>query len=198
MKLSCLQLPLLGCIAILFATSWTSPAIAQTSDSIALPNQPVEMVVLRYDPGENTFLATISFAVPEQQTQEYTVQVPYTEEVNGETRTMMRTETRTRTVTVMRMVMEERAFAIDGVSFASVSGKKVDDMNAIKKFLSEPKPALLTYYEDELAPYYKEVFKPNTIVMQVVQQMNAPAPAPEPAFAPATAPMPAPEPASGG
>lgn len=172
-----------------FALLLSSLAVAQdTGSSLTPPKQDLQFAVVRYDAAESSILATLNRIVYETVEQTYTVQVPYTVTGDGGTKTEMRQETRTRTVTVERPVTEEVLYRLEDVSFSSVSGKRVTDLEPVKRFLQTPRPTVITNQQEVLGSYFQQIFKPTTIVMHV-KASNVSAPTPDASALPAPAPI---------
>lgn len=112
-------------------------------------------------------------AVATNVAQQYQVQVPYTEVVDGKKVPRTRVETRTRTLTVYRgktettMSVNSTKMALDKVTCFSVDGKELTE-ETIKKRLSERKPVFLVSSADAISfEYFKYLLKEDSIFVVV-------------------------------
>ncbi len=112
--------------------------------------------------------------VPVQQT--FTVQVPYTELVDGKQVTRTRSETRTRTVEVIRgpskIIAQQvkETVQLDEVSCFSSDGEPLK-AKTVKKRLAERAAIILFQDKEQIHPFFKELVKPETVFIV----MNSPA-----------------------
>ena len=106
----------------------------------------------------------------EQKTETYTVNVPYTETVDGRNVTRMRQEKRTRTVSVTRGETETKtsidsnSYDMEKIKCYSVDGSEMPQ-EAIQKKLGERKPVVLINNVEGIVPYFKQLLKEDTIFM---------------------------------
>lgn len=112
----------------------------------------------------------IEYAKRELVTTTYSVNVPYTENVDGKPVTKSRTEMRTQTIPVMRGKTETvtktktKSYKMDSVKCFSVDGTELDSA-AVKKRLSENCPVILINSHQAITPYFEAVLKPETLFM---------------------------------
>lgn len=106
----------------------------------------------------------------EMVTRPYTINVPYTEIVDGKPTTRMRQETRTRTVQVMRGKTETKSktvsssYQFSDVAAYSVTGKKLEE-SAMKDRISDRAPVILVNSPKAISPYFEAILKPGTIFL---------------------------------
>jgi hypothetical protein len=101
-------------------------------------------------------------------TQEYQIQIPYTETINGKNVTKMRTETRTRTVvayrgktnTTSRVIEQE--YDSKSVKCFSVNGTELSQAE-IQKRLADRQPVVLINSEQAISPYFETILHPNAM-----------------------------------
>lgn len=112
----------------------------------------------------------IEYAKKETVTAIYSIQVPYTEMVDGKTVTKSRSETRTRTVNVMRGTTETTAkikkttYKLDSVKCFSVDGTELESSD-IKERMAEKCPVILINSKKAIGPYFEAILKPETLFM---------------------------------
>ncbi len=107
--------------------------------------------------------------VQEEVTQAYVVRVPYTEETerDGErvTENKYREETRTRTVTVTRMIRQTSlSHAWDELSFVDPYGDKISLGDARGHFETK-QPFVAMYDGQELDPYFQHVLRDDIVIV---------------------------------
>ena len=119
---------------------------------------------------EEDNIPVIKTARTEQKTETYTVNVPYTEVVDGRSITKMRQEKRTRTVSVTRGETETKTsidsetYELGKIKCFSVDGSELSQ-KAIQKRLGERQPVILINSPKGIAPYFKKLLKEDTIFM---------------------------------
>ena len=112
----------------------------------------------------------VDYARPESVRKTYSVKVPYTEVVDGESVTRIRIETRTATIQVLRGTTETEAktetisYKMAKVKCFSVDGTELDPA-ATKKRLSENSPVILINHQNAIAPYFEAILKPNALFL---------------------------------
>ena len=111
-------------------------------------------------------------------TQNYVVQVPYIEMVEGKPVAKMRTETKTRTIPnahvwkvvnedgteVERLTRISTTFKADQIACFDVSGIRIS-AEAIKGRLEERTPVIVVGDATAIAPYFKQILRPEAIFM---------------------------------
>ena len=112
----------------------------------------------------------IDYAKNEKVRSTYSINVPYTEMVDGKAVTRMRVETRARTMQVLRGTTEtmakteKKSYKMANVKCFSVDGTELDPA-AAKKRLSENSPVILINGPKAIAPYFEAILKPNALFM---------------------------------
>ena len=112
----------------------------------------------------------VEYAKQESVTTTFSIQVPYTEIVDGKPVTKTRTETRTRTINVMRgktktiAQTKKRTCKIESVKCFSVEGTELESSD-IKKRLAENCPVILINSRNAIGPYFEAILKPETLFM---------------------------------
>lgn len=107
--------------------------------------------------------------------QEYQIQIPYTETVNGKSVTKVRSENRTRTViayrgktnTTSKVVANE--YETDAVKCFSVDGTELDQAE-ISKRLADRQPVVLINSEKAISPYFESILHPNAMFVVTPKQ----------------------------
>lgn len=107
----------------------------------------------------------VQVPITETVEQTYTVEVPYTEEINGKTVNKKRQETRTRTINVTRFVIETQSAQLMGFEFSTLTGEKVRDSAKLRKHLAEMRPALMMAGTEPLPEYYRPFFADGIVVI---------------------------------
>ena len=112
----------------------------------------------------------VEFAKQEMVTINQTMQIPYTETVDGVPVQRMRSVQRQQTAMVMRGktettgVAKTDSYAVDAVQCFAVDGTAIES-DLIKKRLAENSPVILINSEQAISPYFEAILKPNTIFM---------------------------------
>ena len=102
--------------------------------------------------------------------QTYTLNVPYTEMVDGVPTTRTRMETRTRTMQVTRGKTETKgktvssSYKIEEIKAYTVAGKELDE-EAIKDRIAERAPVIVINSEKAISPYFEAILKPGTLFL---------------------------------
>ena len=107
--------------------------------------------------------------------QSYQVNVPYTENVDGEEIARTRSEMRTRTVTVYRgktnttAKIQSKAYPLKEVKCFGIDGSQLDE-DTIKKRLSERQPVILINSEQGITPFFESLLNPEAIFVVTPKQ----------------------------
>lgn len=161
------------CMAFALVPLLITPGQCQEFEDVTPPTSPIifgvakvlddESVEIRYD------ALAPNIPVTEEVTQNYTVMIPYKEEVEKDGETIevekMRPETRTRVVNVTRMhKVANTRYKLSECKFQDMAGTELPQMATLEK-MKQGQPVVTIRPGAELNDYYKALLREDVIVV---------------------------------